>query len=400
MPTPPINTDETIYTTGPVNVNNGGYMYSYGVSKPAMRAITQKPAGVSTLKLPFEPRPTTGWFRLRQTMTTGFTPLTYWPYGRAAWPNWYSQFTMGSGLNANVVSPRPWNWTLRGQAINGALSKLKDQKIDLSVAFGERAETARFFATNLERVSDLYRDLKRRDKGVWDYMKNFRAERGKTRVSQLPGAWLETQYAVKPLLNDVYGAIDKLNKLERSPNAYFFVVTKSKEENWSDLRERWDFCTYGGVIPLWVQASYQDRAHTSLVYRLKNPLTRELANLGITNPLSSAYELGKFSFVLDWALPVGDYLNLLDADFGWEFLTGSTAVTQKENGRGHHFDNVNLYVDGDVKNVRYSTFSMFREVHSSSPWPVFPPLKNPLSNTTRTTSALALLYSVFGKKYG
>jgi hypothetical protein len=120
--------------------------------------------------------------------------------------------------------------------------------------------------------------------------------------------------------------------------------------------------------------------------------------LGITNPLSTAYELTTFSFVLDWALPVGDYLNLLDADYGWEFLTGSSMLSQSVTGSGLHFqvDDGTIYtVNGDVGDIRFNNYAMFREVHYTSPWPVYPTLKNPLSSVTRTSSALALLASVF-----
>lgn len=388
MPTPPIYRDEAINTTGPMISYPGAYVSSMG-SKPMRRVVISKPGSVSTPAT--NPRIATSWNRLRQSYTSSGLGLMYWPYGRGAWPDWYQIYANGSGFNLNVVPPRPWNWTLRGRAINGALLNLKDQKIDLSVAFGERKETAEFFSKNIQRVSELYRDLKRRDRGVWDYMKNFRAERGKTRISQLPGAWLETQYAVKPLLNDVFGAAQKLNKLERDPNCYFFITRKSFEETWSDIRFRTDVGTRLGVDPLRVAASYVDRVHTSLVYRLRNPLTRELSNLGITNPLSTAYELGKFSFVLDWALPVGDYLSALDADFGWEFLTGSTSLTQREAGRALGFANLNIQIMGSPERIRYSTFAMFREVYSSSPWPVYPALRNPLSTKTRVTSAVALL---------
>jgi hypothetical protein len=300
--------------------------------------------------------------------------------------------------NASLYPLNPWRWDLRGRAINGALANLKDQKIDLSVAFGERAECAKLFSKNITRVAELYRDFKTSRRGVWDYMTKWNVGRGESRITQAPQAWLELQYGVKPLLNDVYGAVDKLNKLERDPNGYFFITKKSFEENDNRVREDMNWCHLNGLDAHRLAVNYaaEERAHCSLVYRLKNPLTRELANLGITNPLSTAYELTTLSFVLDWALPVGDYLNLLDADFGWEFLTGSSTLTQRVTGNGLYFKNSGNYsVDGDTTQIRFNNFSMFREVHTSSPWPVFPTLKNPLSNTTRTTSALALLAKVF-----
>lgn len=401
MPTPEINTDVSLDTaTQEWYIAGDGTVYGPypGPIKEFKRSRTYKPVGVSTpLPAPGEPRFTTDWYREKRSYNTGALGCL------TQYPGVPGTFRSSGGLayNASLMPLRPWKWDMRGRTINGALANLKDQKIDLSVAFGERKETARYFSTNIDRVTDLYRDLKRRKRGVWDYMKNFRVDRNSSRLDQIPKAWLETQYAVKPLVQDAFGAIDKLNKLERSPNAYFFVTKKSAEENWSGDRDDLGFCYAGGAAdaPLVVNYREVDRAHTSLVYRLRNPLTRELANLGITNPLSTAYELMTFSFVLDWAVPVGDYLNLLDADFGWDFLTGSTMLSQRSNGSGRFFKRGSSLVvepySGPVEQIRFDNFAMFREVHHTSPWPVYPTIRNPLSNSTRVSSALALLKEVF-----
>lgn len=373
-------------------VYDWGSVYS-GTAPPIIwrEQITQKPEGVSTpLPPPGSPRSVTSWVRKKVSRNTGTLTSCF------EVPGSFKQYRSGYGYNTSFPELRPWNWAMRGRAINGALANLKDQKIDLSVAFLERKQTAELFSTNISRVADLYGDLKRGKRGVWDYMKNFRVDRGSSRVSQVPKAWLEVQYAVKPLLSDVHGALQKLNKLERSPNAYFFVTKKSFEENDSGIRHFSG--NHLGPNPLFFDYREQDRAHCSLVYRLANPLTRELANLGITNPLSSLYEALLFSFVLDWAIPVGDYLNALDADFGWEFVTGSVSLSQRSSGRGSHFQPVDPHytiVQGDVRELQFNNFAMFREVFETSPWPVYPTLKNPLSSPTRVTSALALLQQVF-----
>jgi len=401
MTTPAINRDSNLVAATSTTYYNYGTAYGPypGPNKEWKRVTVVKPESVST-PVPGRglPRITTPWYRERRSYSTG---LLNCEVHYAGFPSAVYQFqTNGLAYNAQLQSLNPWRWDLRGRAINGALANLKDQKIDLSVAFAERLQTASLFDKNIRRVAELYGDLKRGKRGVWDYMKNFRVDPTDSRIRQVPKAWLETQYAVRPLVQDVFGATEKLNQLERSPNAYFFITKKSYEENDTRLRSDTGFCYAFGHSdkPLVVDYECEERAHTSLVYRLKNPLTRELANLGITNPLSTAYELVTFSFVLDWALPVGDYLNLLDADYGWEFLTGSSMLSQRVTGKGTHFivnDGSSILPDGDLSLIQYNNFAMFREVHTSSPWPVYPTFKNPLSSVTRTSSAIALLFSVF-----
>lgn len=376
-----------------MTIYDWGSVYTGSYPPIVWKEVTvEKPEGVSTpLPLPGSPRIVTSWSRVRKSSDNGLLTTVF------IQPPYRTYEFNGYGINTSFPGLRPWNWAMRGRAINGALLNLKDQKIDLSVAFAERAQTAKLFETNIERVNDLYKDLKRRQRGVWEYMKNFRVNRNDTRITQIPKAWLETQYAVKPLLNDVFGAAEKLNKLERSPNAYFFVTKKSYEESSSEVRN-----IPGNHLssnPLFFRVVEQDRVHCSLVYRLANPLTRELSNLGITNPLSTLYEAATFSFVLDWAIPVGDYLSAMDADFGWEFITGSVSLTQRSAGRGEYFDtSVDprfQVVSGDADQIRFNNFGMFREVFLTSPWPVYPTLKNPLNSATRVGSALALLRETF-----
>jgi hypothetical protein len=47
------------------------------------------------------------------------------------------------------------------------------------------------------------------------------------------------------------------------------------------------------------------------------------SEIGLTNPAEVAWELVPFSFVVDWAIPIGTFLGQLDASVGWHFETGS-----------------------------------------------------------------------------
>lgn len=56
-----------------------------------------------------------------------------------------------------------------------------------------------------------------------------------------------------------------------------------------------------------------------MVARFRESATlKSSAALGITNPLATAWELIPYSFVLDWVIGVGEYLNNLDALVGIE----------------------------------------------------------------------------------
>lgn len=54
-------------------------------------------------------------------------------------------------------------------------------------------------------------------------------------------------------------------------------------------------------------------------FKINNPDLLLPAKVGLTNPLSVAWELIPFSFVVDWFLPIGKYLDALDVPLLYTF---------------------------------------------------------------------------------
>jgi hypothetical protein len=137
--------------------------------------------------------------------------------------------------------------------------------------------------------------------------------------------------------------------------------------------------------------------YVRLDYKMDNPLLAQAANLGLTNPAALAWELVPFSFVADWFVPVGDYLNCLDAALGYSFLGGS----KTERWMHHSKTEAGWRTGAVLNNLKYWRFSgaekivktVVRTVYSSSPLPRHPGFKNPFS-ATHVANALALLGQV------
>lgn len=51
-------------------------------------------------------------------------------------------------------------------------------------------------------------------------------------------------------------------------------------------------------------------------------------NLGI-NPLLTAWELVPYSFVVDWFIPIGDFIGQFGSSVGLKFISGTTAYFEK-----------------------------------------------------------------------
>jgi hypothetical protein len=58
-----------------------------------------------------------------------------------------------------------------------------------------------------------------------------------------------------------------------------------------------------------------------------------LQQLGITNPVGLIWELIPYSFIVDWFVPIGDYLSSLDRFLGKDFVKGCICKAHEWDGK-------------------------------------------------------------------
>lgn len=114
--------------------------------------------------------------------------------------------------------------------------------------------------------------------------------------------WLEYAYGWSPLLSDLYNILDK-----GFGDIKFEVVSRKKELNENSVSPFWE----GGGSP-WrqVTGSLFELKTVSCKIKCKIPNTavQPISNFGLDNPLELAWEALPYSFVIDWFIPIGDYL--------------------------------------------------------------------------------------------
>lgn len=168
-------------------------------------------------------------------------------------------------------------------------NKIKDLSMNLGETLFEYRESARMFS-NLA-------------KGAWSAYRCLRS--GGTRCRKLgpcdvSGAWLTTNFGILPLMNDVSGAIEVLRRRLNEPIVRRFAVKKSKVAKFLD-----DVTVSGYDVAVRWQTS-----ELAIVYIEFRP---EIPGLIVGNPAEVLWNLTPFTFVVDWAVPIGDYLSSLDA---------------------------------------------------------------------------------------
>jgi hypothetical protein len=375
---PPINRTESFNSIGQVKDSTGTSPVPVTLRKRVtVRSATtanfkdssgfRKPGSYTSSILNYVVSPTA-------TLTTKFSDgsLNTEYSGGAGWGSYSPQWDLG-----------PFSSRVQNQALTKALLKLQDQKVNLAQAFAETKETADLFRGACYGLADLVNQIKRAYRNPWDAWK-----RGFGRV---PDALLQAQFGWRPLMQDIYGSIEVLQHKNRAANGYRATVTGNGKDGARVLRD-WPDSQYG--FHLIETGDYQ--GHVSLTFNMASPAIATLSSIGLTNPAYVVWEKIPYSFVVDWFLPVGNWLNSMTADYGWEWVAGCYSetrnfVTQNTAGFSHPIGKGGQYVSGEFGNS--SGYNFTRLVYTSSPVPgIF--LKNPLSSL-HVAEALALLVQAF-----
>jgi hypothetical protein len=294
---------------------------------------------------------------------------------------------------------------LKDVAVTKALLGLKNQKVNLAQAFAEREQLVNLTyqaANGCVSLISKFISLHRNRFSPRELM-NMTLQKAKELTKQknsqgLLQNFLAVQYGVRPLMQDVYGAADALNKRERSADAYRATVHGRAAQKISTTW--WKGSGFSGDFGYLCDVRESHHAHVRLDYVLDNPILASLSQLGITNPVNIAWELTKLSFVVDWFLPVGSYLQCFDAALGWTFKGGSldtisrnTVVGSTAVLRGTQFP-FHRVLSNDPYNE--SNYHFERYPYDHSPLPQVPRFKNPLSGQ-HIANAIALIFAAIPK---
>ena len=216
--------------------------------------------------------------------------------------------------------------TLRCQA------KMDQRDLDLGTAWVEREKTAQLVADTAHTMVRALNAIRRRDgRGL---LNELGLDLPEARARGFVDAWNAYQYGVKPLLNDVLGSTSALARMP--PETWGFRASVKREE---PLHGKFAYKSdYAG----WILKSEGYRRAVAVITAVQRPLTRQqdlLWALGLDNPLATYYELIPYSFVLDWMLPIGEWLQAMNAIKYYNGYQRVTITREKEsfNWLGHTY---------------------------------------------------------------
>lgn len=286
-------------------------------------------------------------------------------------------------------------------SIDKAMDRVLDRKVNIAQFIAERKQVVNTIDDVVKRLTKAIHAVRRRDYkgaasalGLKKHPKNLSGNIAKD--------WLAFQYGWKPLLADVKGAAELLAEQELNRDVRIKIRAKTK-------RPLDPFVAISGTLGVPNCVTYRwlkghTDATTILEFLLTNDFKRLGGQIGITDPLTLAWELIPYSFVVDWFLPVGNFLQRLNYDSGLIYQGGSTTLfSLREFSADVEFgasfkrpDNFTTKLDGGNATV-FKSFRLNRYLHVTPPRAVFPDFKDPFS-VTHLLNSLALLRVAFGRK--
>lgn len=138
--------------------------------------------------------------------------------------------------------------------------------------------------------------------------------------------WLELQYGWIPFVLEVSSAVNTLMDVVDEPsNRVIRVQGKQKAGSRTTFTETGDY-------PQLVSTTVDSQSVSVRVKWRAEALSVDLpGRFGLTNPLEVAWELLPYSFVVDWFVPIGDYLSALDAPLRFKHRGGVVGIKQQLN---------------------------------------------------------------------
>lgn len=212
------------------------------------------------------------------------------------------------------------------QAMSMVTTRLTQMaKFTRHVATGRFGQAAKDLGVDWEKPSP---SRKGRKKPLIPESLRPKSDRARESARSFSSIYLEFHFGWSPLMQDIHDAIEVLDKplkphrVKASATGSFAdplnFHSVTSDSGWNYTEDR--------------NGQYVQTVKLQGDLIITNPNLAMMQQFGILNPASIAWELVPFSFVLDWFVNVGDYLNSFTDFAGVNFLNAHRTVFTRYNG--------------------------------------------------------------------
>lgn len=277
---------------------------------------------------------------------------------------WIQKRTKGIAEYAPTFPPYTLDWQ------SDVLEHIAEQYTNIGDSLAEYRATANQFLA-------YGRGLKQ----AWTRFRRFK--RFKTRLTpcSIPAAELAYSFGVAPLVEDLYSATEALRLRLESPIYVDFFKTATAHAKQTYSQSGYSDCSRRLQVSNRVEGTVQ-----------LEPV--QVSNLAFGNPTTWGWELIPFSFVVDWGIPIGQWLQNLDMLRRIDSVSGTRSIKEQYTSywrRSGVFAGGSASYEGSLGKLSYKSHE--RKVLSAVPVPPLPRWKPSLS-WHKVYRALTLLVAV------
>lgn len=262
----------------------------------------------------------------------------------------YGEFFSDQGYRQGILAPRDGIYPLAKFSQNSVLNSLKiqllgelhDMDINLAVAYAERTATANLVKGTATKLLKGARALKKgnfneaaRHLGLprSGLRKDHQGKWRRTNYTRdaFSQKWLEFSYGWVPLYNDMYGALVAADKaLTKKPDR---LIPAKKQAHYDETMKGKKTVVdyYGPATQIDESIHVKQVMKIACNVKIENPALATVQSVGLTNPALVAWELVPFSFVVDWVLPISNWLTAIAPLVGISPIDVFTTVFSEED---------------------------------------------------------------------
>ncbi len=406
----------TSYQSWPLPPKFGVGPTSWSSDVLAVKKVFSRPDSVSTLIGDGWREPTGYWWRdINRKVWSGSQVSVgqYYDGSLNRYENFQQRFTNGPIRESDAdpifkalsETPGAVPYNLVARCQTEALLKARNDYMQLGASLAEGRKTLNGLADTVVALYSAFRAAKRGDLKAlakalsinhrWSNspaVPGGRFSRGLNKATrEMAGRWLEVQYAWLPLLSDLKAGYDAIAGNSAQELGFSMFVTKRLKDTDSSS-STFEYANWLSTI----KTEHEFECFVRLDYLLEVSAFRQLDRFGLLNPVSVAWELVPFSFVVDWLLPIGDLLAACGPMPGLTFRGGSRTervlTTRKATASVIETDVTKLSPGSACAGSMTSECTILfgtRVVYENSPFPL-PYIKNPFS-VGHGLNALALM---------
>lgn len=207
------------------------------------------------------------------------------------------------GLDHQVLLDEQRSY-LGGQALKTAVARAKAGEMDILATLGEGRETINYISGRARSIAKIVKRL----------INNPRLTRRKYNPKDVASLWLEARFAIRPLIGDIENAINALASIhETSRKGKALLsgdsITTEKSFTVATLGHIAQGTTFScpGVLEITSTPSVSAGCWATFSAGFKSFQF---------DPVTAAYELMKFSWLIDYVVDIGDTLASLSPRFG------------------------------------------------------------------------------------